>query len=161
MSLPRILKPCAYRGCGSLIDRGISRCPTHTIELRIELDNARASSHQRGYDAAWRRLRHAFLMAHPLCECEDCNPPFGLKTIRAAEVVDHIQPIAYAPHLRLVWSNLRAMTKRCHDRHTARTQGYGRLYLASLRPLGEAVRLTDRRARGGGSEADPGGFRSL
>jgi 5-methylcytosine-specific restriction enzyme A len=41
-----------------------------------------------------------------------------------AAVVDHIVPIAQAPELRLNLANLRSLCKRCHDAHTARTQGF-------------------------------------
>lgn len=43
-----------------------------------------------------------------------------------ATVVDHIMSISERPDLRLEWSNLRAMSKRCHDRRTAREQGFAR-----------------------------------
>lgn len=87
-------------------------------------DSQRGSSDERGYDRDWRRLRAAFLMQHPLCQCDDCDD--GRIKITAAEVVDHIKTIRQAPELRLAWNNLRSMAKRCHDRHTARTVGYGR-----------------------------------
>jgi 5-methylcytosine-specific restriction enzyme A len=64
-----------------------------------------------------------YLSEHPLCECDECKAK-GLLT--PANVVDHIQTVRDRPDLRLEWSNLRAMAKRCHDRHTARGQGFGR-----------------------------------
>jgi len=69
----------------------------------------------RGYDAAWKRLRKAFLRDHPLCECPDCDG--GKKRVTAASVVDHKIRIEERPDLRLDASNLRAMAKVCHDRH--------------------------------------------
>jgi len=89
----------------------------------VAFDRQRASATNRGYDADWRRLRDAKLAANPLCECEDCARD---KRVTVAQVVDHIQPIAERPELRLAWSNLRSMAKTCHDRHTARTRGWGR-----------------------------------
>lgn len=91
---------------------------------KARLDRERGTARQRGYDAAWRRLRKAFLAAHPLCQCEDCQA--GVKRVTAATVVDHIVPISERPDLRLEWSNLRAMSKPCHDRRTARDQGFAR-----------------------------------
>jgi 5-methylcytosine-specific restriction protein A len=88
----------------------------------------RPTSTQMGYDADWRRLRAAFLSAHPLCMCDDCQE--GKKRVTLATVVDHIEPIAERPDLRLEWSNLRSMSKPHHDRHTARTRGFGRARLS-------------------------------
>jgi 5-methylcytosine-specific restriction protein A len=71
---------------------------------------------QQGYDYAWQKLRAAYLALHPLCECEECDA--GRKRVRIANVVHHKREIATHPHLRLVWTNLQAMAKRCHDKHT-------------------------------------------
>lgn len=93
-------------------------------QRRKDHDLERGSAAKRGYDGAWQRLRKRKLEVDPLCECDDCQA--GAKRVTAANVVDHIIPIAERPDLRLVWSNLRSMQKTCHDRHTARHQGYGR-----------------------------------
>lgn len=85
----------------------------------------RGSASARGYDYAWQQLRIAYLRQHPLCECEECGA--GTYRVMAATTVDHIQPLALRPDLRLVWSNLRALSKPCHDLHTARTQAWGRV----------------------------------
>ena len=118
----RSMRPCPAPGCTRLVIRG--RCETHQKADRIAQDAARGSSAERGYDAAWRRLRNAFLEAHPLCMCEECRE--GALRVTAATVVDHVQPIEERPDLRLVWSNLRSMSKAHHDAHTARTRGWGR-----------------------------------
>lgn len=93
-------------------------------EKRRRDDKARGSAAKRGYDAAWQKLRKAKLAADPLCQCDDCEA--GAKRVTEATVVDHFVPIAERPDLRLVWSNLRSMAKRCHDKHTASTRGWGR-----------------------------------
>lgn len=85
------------------------------------VESHRSSSVERGYDGAWYRLRHAYLLEHPFCECDEHRGK-----LVPAHVVDHREPIATHPHLRLEWTNLRAMAKRCHDRHTALTQGFAR-----------------------------------
>ena len=86
-----------------------------------ELDAKRGTSTHRGYDAVWRRLRTMHLAREPLCRfCSAMG-----RTI-AASVVDHIQSIADAPALRLEPSNLRSLCKRCHDSHTAHTQGFAK-----------------------------------
>jgi 5-methylcytosine-specific restriction protein A len=65
-------------------------------------------------DAPWRRLRQAWLNAHPLCvTCE------AEGRVTVAQVVDD-------PSRRLDWSNLRSLCKSCHDRHTAKTRGWGK-----------------------------------
>jgi 5-methylcytosine-specific restriction enzyme A len=72
-------------------------------------------SRSRHYNtAAWRRLRRAYLAAHPICEC-GCN--------RAATVVDHKMPHNGDRELLMSWDNLQAMTKPCHDRKTAERDG--------------------------------------
>lgn len=87
-------------------------------------DRDRRSASARGYDRAWQRLRRAKLAADPLCECEGCQA--GVVRITPAQVVDHVRSVRERPDLRLDWSNLRSMAKRCHDRRTAREQAFGR-----------------------------------
>lgn len=93
-------------------------------QRRRDHDRQRPSAHKRQYDADWQKLRKQKLAADPLCECDDCQA--GVKRVTGANVVDHIEPIAERPELRLVWSNLRSMAKTCHDKHTAKTRGWGR-----------------------------------
>ncbi len=57
------------------------------------------------------RLRK--LKTDPLCEFHKERGETVLAT-----VVHHIKPIAEAPELRLVWSNLCSLCKDCHDEHT-------------------------------------------
>lgn len=70
----------------------------------------RPSASARGYDAAWRRVRKRHLMANPLCV-------YCLRQgiVTAANVVDHIERIALAPHRRLDPANLQSLCKRHHD----------------------------------------------
>lgn len=114
----RPMRPCAAPGCGALVLRG--RCDAH----RKAQDAARGSTTERGYDGAWKRLRAAFLQAHPLCQCPECRD--GELRVTVAEVVDHRIAIEERPDLRLDWGNLRSMSKAHHDAHTARTRGWGR-----------------------------------
>lgn len=86
------------------------------------IDDRRGSSTQRGYDSAWQRLRKRFLRENPLCcFCMDDGK------LTEATVVDHIVTISERPDMRLTWSNLRALCKRCHDRRTAKDQGFARV----------------------------------
>ena len=117
-------KPCRWTACPRTVNTGAGLCTEHLALKRKREDEQRGSSSARGYDRAWRELRKTFLRMHPVCECEDCEA--GKKRLLAAEVVDHIESIKDRPELRLVWSNLRAMSKRCHDARTARDQAWGR-----------------------------------
>lgn len=116
------LKPCRYPGCGVAVHRTLAYCAVHTKAVRRQSDQLRGNAASRGYDPDWQRLRALYLAEHPVCECEECQS--GLRRLLAAQVVDHRISINERPDLRLVWTNLRAMAKVCHDRHTARTQGF-------------------------------------
>ena len=87
--------------------RGAPRCPKHTAARDAE----RGTPEERGYDAAWRRLRAQVLKAKPLCEL--C---LAEGKVTPATVGDHIVSVKVAPHLRLVASNVRALCKPHHDR---------------------------------------------
>lgn len=115
-------RPCQYVGCAEFSEPGSSRCKAHRPVAKRRIDAVRGNSAERGYDRQWRALRITFLAQHPVCECDECQA--GKVRLRAATVVDHIQTIRDRPDLRLDWSNLRAMNKQCHDRHTAKTQGF-------------------------------------
>ena len=108
-------KACGKSGCGAHALPGRGRCAAHDMQQRREQDEQRGTAHERGYDARWQRASKAFLAEHPLCAA--CNAA-GL--IEAAEVVDHIVP--HRGDKVLFWniSNWQALSKRCHDRKTAR-----------------------------------------
>lgn len=73
-------------------------------------------SPSRIYGRRWQKLRDAYLATHPLCECDDqCG--------HIATVVDHRKPHNGDDRLMYDWDNLRAMTKPCHDRKTASSDG--------------------------------------
>lgn len=92
-------------------------------QVKKEIDSRRGTTAQRGYDKAWQKVSIEYRAQHPFCECDEHK---GLDERALSQVVDHIQPIAERPDLRLEWSNLRAMTKSCHDKHTAKTRGFGK-----------------------------------
>ena len=110
--------PCPV--CSVLVPGG-GRCEQHRREARQRSDAERGNSHQRGYTWRWRNYARQYLKQHPLCECPDCKAG-ELRTI-PAEVVDHITP--HRGDERLFWNpdNHQAMSKRCHDRKTAREDG--------------------------------------
>jgi len=106
-----------------LTDSG--RCPKHKQEAQRRQDRERGSAQSRGYDSKWQKAREAFLRAHPLCQCPDCDE--GRKRLTAATVVDH--KIPHRGDIALFWdrTNWQSMSKTCHDRKTAREDGgFGR-----------------------------------
>lgn len=73
----------------------------------------RGTPAERGYDAAWRKVRRLKLYQDPCCE--DCLP-----RITPAVDVHHVRKISDAPQLRLVMGNLMSLCKACHSVRTAR-----------------------------------------
>lgn len=104
-----------------MLVRGGGRCPAHARQVRQQADAQRGSSTQRGYGYRWQKASKAYLRAHPLCQCEDCQE--GKKQLKPSQVVDHIVP--HKGDMALFWdsSNWQAMNKECHDRKTAREDG--------------------------------------
>jgi len=111
----RAARTCATPGCPNLV-RGSDRyCPLHEPPVERKPDE-RPSASRRGYDAAWRRIRKAFLRAHPMCEWPGCDEP--------ATEPDHILPRKAGGTDD--WDNLRAFCHVHHSRKTARYDGgYG------------------------------------
>ena len=114
----RALQVCPTPGCPTLTQGG--RC--ERCEQRAS--RARRSSTAQGYDARWQRTRSAYLREHPLCECDECEELPALLRPRATEVNhrDGLDPLGPRGH---DWTNLQAMTKAHHSRHTAREQPGG------------------------------------
>lgn len=112
--------PCAEPGCNALTTRG--RCDQHrrTVVSRT-YERERATAAQRGYGSRWRKASAAFLRAHPLCQCDECQE--GKLRVRASVVTDHKVP--HRGDMRLFWdsSNWQALSKTCHDAKTAREDG--------------------------------------
>ena len=65
----------------------------------------------------WRNLRAVFIANNPLCEfCRERG------VFKAADVVDHIEPVKQAPEKALDWDNLQSLCKFCHDSVKARIE---------------------------------------
>lgn len=134
--------------CGGTHERGV-RCPRSfrapSPDRMIQPDDWRIPASERGYDAAWRRVRNAYLAAHPLCEA--CLPAGRYTT---AVDVDHIVPIAADPARRLDAANLQALCRSCHNAKTAREQGrVGEISGALRREPPRERRTHDRKTRSG------------
>jgi len=76
------------------------------------------SASSRGYDAAWEELRRVVLREEPLCRL--CLAA-GRHT--PATEVDHVRRLRDGGTNER--SNLRALCRSCHSRHTATTQTPG------------------------------------
>jgi 5-methylcytosine-specific restriction protein A len=109
----KLVGPCSYGRCAKLgTVRG--RCPAHAREV----DRARGTAEERGYDKPWRARRLEFLIKHPWCAF--CP--------KRAKHVDHITSIREAR--KRGWtraqmeaeSNLRSLCHSCHSRRTALDQ---------------------------------------
>ena len=92
--------------------------PEAERERKAILDARRPSAPERGYDAAWRKVRRQFIETHPKCCYSGCTEP--------TQEVHHVQTIADRPDLRLRWSNLRPLCKSHHSAITATEQGFAR-----------------------------------
>lgn len=106
----RPLGPCTTPGCpGRATHNG--KCAEHAAALRAAYEQTRPSATERGYDSAWRVLRHRYLKAHPTCV--QCGQP--------ATDVDHITPRRQGGTDE--WSNLQGLCRECHSRKTALHDG--------------------------------------
>jgi 5-methylcytosine-specific restriction enzyme A len=129
---------CRHPGCGRLIETS-GHCVKHVALYRKQSDDRRGNANDRGYTRRWQKARETYLSSHPLCECDDCKAQ-GL--VIPSIIVDHKIPhrlkealdsgdaAAIARAQDLFWDrdNWQAMSKRCHDRKTAREDGgFGRL----------------------------------
>lgn len=91
---------CAEPGCPRKALEG-ARCPVHRRTRWAPSS---------GYGSDWRRLRDAYIRAHPRCEWPSCCAP--------AEEVDHIVRVKVDPGRRLDPANLRSL---CLHHHRSRT----------------------------------------
>lgn len=137
-------KPCTQPGCPQLTDTG-GKCPV----CARAADRLRGKTADRGYDAAFRKLR-PIVFARDGWRCVDCGwEPDIVRLCREAELpmppmsrildelrlryadhrehlhADHEIPIEQAPALRLSLSNLRTRCNACNV--SRRNRGYGAL----------------------------------
>ena len=114
-------KPC--RACKQILVKEEAYCPacmtkaqTREKAISQRYDTRRGTTAERGYDAAWNRARtERKESALWLCECDRCLAMGRTKVIAPSDPVHHIKPVETHPQLRLVQSNLRSMTRFCHE----------------------------------------------
>lgn len=76
--------------------------------------DGRASACKRGYGKRWQKARAHYLSRNPLCvRCGERGD------VRAASVVDHVEPHHGDPGLMWDQANWQALCKPCHDLKTA------------------------------------------
>ena len=109
-SKPR--RPCAVPGCPNEAVVG-SRCAEHSVMARQMYERDRPSAAARGYDQHWRRVRAAYIKAHPYCCVPGCGEP--------TTDVDHV--IRLADGGTNQWSNLQGFCHRHHSSKTASEDG--------------------------------------
>lgn len=117
------------------------RCP----ECARAWSQAAGSSSARGYGSAWQRLRRAVLAAEPNCRTHAARG----QTVPATEV-DHIQPVALRPDLRLERSNLQPLCRACHQAITKAFNTGRRAAAASQGDRGVRFRADGTSDRTGG-----------
>lgn len=110
-------RPCPRPYCGGKIRNGSCDVCSYVKPVWSGTGkDDRPTTAERGYDAAWRRLKDRYLLDHPVCE--DCDEA-GLLTL--AEEVHHVKPFkGKKDPLRLDPTNLRSLCSSCHAKHSQR-----------------------------------------
>ncbi len=112
-------KPCAYPGCGVLVDRKQVYCAKHKREKNAAVNANRESTDKFYNTQRWKKLRAFFRKRHPLCE--ECLKEGRLNP---SIIVDHIKPIKEGGS-PLAWDNLQALCWSCHSMKTLRDRRGG------------------------------------
>ena len=118
---------CARPGCRRLVT-GHARCAEHRAEAVRGRDQRNGTAYQRGYDAAWRRLRDRFLASHPFCVGMVDDGQGGQRRCgEPATIADHKRSFRDRPDLRLDPTNLQPLCHHCSGVKTAASEGvFGR-----------------------------------
>jgi 5-methylcytosine-specific restriction protein A len=100
-------KPCAHPGCPALTDSQF--CPAHAKQAARDYARYRRDPEtNKRYGAAWRKIRAAYIAAHPLCEqCQRAG------RLTPAREVHHILPLAQGGTHEA--GNLMSLCTACHS----------------------------------------------
>ncbi len=112
-------KFCKVTSCSSFAVDG-SYCAKHKPEMdsakerkrtlqKRQYQKTRATTTQQGYGNDWRKVRNAYINAHPLCEEHKRR---GVPVL--AVMVDHIVPLSEGGD-RLSFENLQSLCNDCHE----------------------------------------------
>lgn len=108
-------QPCAHPGCPQLSHGRYCEEHQKAIDARYN-KYVRDPASRKRYGRAWKRIRDAYMAAHPLCE--ECDLA---GRITPATEVHHVIPLSNGgTHSR---DNLMALCKICHSTITARDGG--------------------------------------
>lgn len=105
-------RPCSHPGCPKLTDGRY--CEAHQKQEDQWYEKyQRDPATRKRYASAWRRIRTAYIAAHPLCaECKKAG------RLTPAEEVHHIVPLSHGgTHDD---ANLMSLCTACHSSITAR-----------------------------------------
>lgn len=105
--------PCRQPGCGALVRDGSGRCESHKVAPGSFGDRLRGSRQQRGYGAAWDKLRVRILRR----DSGLCRPCLAVGRVTVATAVDHVVPRSRGGSDDE--SNLQSI---CNDCHRIKTQ---------------------------------------
>jgi 5-methylcytosine-specific restriction protein A len=106
---------CSYPGCAELVDGRF--CEVHKKQEQTFYNKFRRNPEtNKRYGSKWRKIRAAYISAHPLCE--ECKAQGRLV---AAQEIHHIVPLSEGGTNE--WANLRALCKSCHSMITAKEGG--------------------------------------
>lgn len=103
----RITSQCSQPRCPNLAAAD-GRCAAHQRVAVAIYERSRGSYRERGYGAAWRRLRVSYLAAYPYCQWPRCQ--------ELATDIDHILPRSQGG--TDLWDNLQGL---CHKHHSSKT----------------------------------------
>jgi 5-methylcytosine-specific restriction protein A len=100
-------RPCSHPGCPALTDSQF--CPTPAkADARDYAHYRRDPETNKRYGNAWRKIRAAYLAAHPLCEqCQRAG------RLTPAKEVHHILPLAQGGTHEA--GNLMSLCSSCHS----------------------------------------------
>lgn len=108
-------RPCSFPGCPELVDGRY--CEKHKQEVDRHYNKYKRDPETRKfYGRSWRKIRKAFITAHPLCE--ECKKHGRFTPV---EEVHHIKPMSEGGTHD--WDNLMSLCKSCHSRITAKEGG--------------------------------------
>jgi 5-methylcytosine-specific restriction protein A len=100
-------RPCSHPGCPALTDGQF--CPAHAkADARNYAKYRRDPETNKRYGRAWRKIRAAYIAAHPLCE--QCQ---RAERLTPAREVHHILPLSQGGDHRE--SNLMSLCSSCHS----------------------------------------------
>ena len=112
-------KPCSHTGCPNLTKVGIPYCDTHKPLHKNDYKRKHPELNKIYSTKRWMDYRKMYLAEHPLCvNYADCG---GVAT-----VVHHIKDPMGNDELFWDSNNHEPMCAECHNKHTAKTKGWGK-----------------------------------